>query len=90
MKTQKVFSLSNLTMREIILARLKRLGVSRYDLALFGGCDAAPSTIYRFLSGNRSTFSGNIEQVIHACGLRLVEEKQAPKWAKECIARNAE
>ena len=78
----KSYRLDEMTLRDVILERLDDLGVSRYDLAHRGGCDAAPSTIFRFLSGERNTFSGNVEQILDACGFELVARTARPDWAE--------
>ncbi len=78
----KPYPLEEMTIREVILARLEELGATRYDLAHYGGVSASPSTVFRFLSGNRNTFSGNVEQMLASCGLALVAVGQ-PDWIEE-------
>lgn len=78
----KTYRLDEMTIRDVILDRLLDLGVSKYDLAHRAGCDAVPSTIFRFLSGERNTFSGNVEQILEACGIELVARSSKPHWAE--------
>ena len=70
------------SIRGSVLDRLEEFGVNKSDLAHHGGCDAAPSTVFRFLSGERDTFSGNVEQILSACGLRLVATSNVPAGVK--------
>lgn len=87
-KKPKVYGLDKFTMREAVNARLKGLGVGRgceRSIAQFAhsdACKATASTIYRFLSGNRSTLSSNVEEILYSVGLRLVETPRAPAWSR--------
>ncbi len=81
MKKSKTYSLEDTTIRDIINARLEDLGVTRYELAHYGGINTAPSTVFRFLSGERNTFTGNVEQMLASCGLEIVATKK-PTWVE--------
>jgi hypothetical protein len=80
-KNPTIYRLNEFWIRDIVLERIEELGVSKYDLANHGGISAAPSTVYRFLRGEQNTFSGHVEEILHACGLAIVSVDDVPAWA---------
>lgn len=79
----KIYSLEKMTIRDVILKRLKELGISRNGLARSGVCDAAPSTIFRYLSGEKDALCGSVEQVLRACGIKLISSNETPYWVED-------
>ena len=79
------YDLKKKTLKQIIDRRLKDLGVSRYALAknlnAKRGKRIAPSTTFRFLSGECDTMVENVELMLRACGLQIVPE-EVPPWVK--------
>ncbi len=80
------YDLKKKSLKQIIELRLKDLGVSRYALAMNldarRGKRIAPSTTFRFLSGECDTMVENVELMLRACGLQVVAEDEAPSWVK--------
>lgn len=81
----KVFDLRRRSLKEIIDRRLRQLGVSRYALAKNldkqrNGKRIAPSTTFRFLSGECDTMVENVELMLKACGLNVVADETVPAW----------
>lgn len=79
------YDLNKKSLKQIIDRRLKDLGVSRYALAknldARRGKRIAPSTTFRFLSGECDTMVENVELMLRACGLQVIPGDQ-PDWVK--------
>lgn len=80
---KRKYDLSETSMRDAVLAQLEKFGVTRADLAKHGGCSCTESTVFRFLAGSRSTLSENVEEILQAAGLQLVEANGRPEWLEE-------
>jgi len=78
-KLPKTYRLDQHSLSEIIHDRLEALEVTAYSLAKYGGVDAAPSTVHRFLSGS-NIFSDSLAQMLQACGLAIVVVDDEPSW----------
>ncbi len=68
------------SLRDIINYRLESMGQSRYAVANSGMVDLAPATVYRYLNGETDSVASNVEQLLRACGLRIVAERRKPIW----------
>ena len=83
--TVQGYDLKRRSLRQVIDRRLKELGVSRYALAKTlderRGKRIAPSTTFRFLSGECDTMVENVELMLKACGLSIVAS-ETPDWVK--------
>ena len=81
------YDLRRKSLKQIIDRRLKDLGVSRYALAknldARRGKRIAPSTTFRFLSGECDTMVENVELMLRACGLQIVAEEVSPDWVEK-------
>jgi len=79
----KIYSLEKMTIRDVILERLEELGIARNELARSGICTASPSTIFRFLAGEKDALCGSVEQLLRACGIKLIAIKKTPDWLED-------
>ena len=68
-------------LRELILRRMKDLGLSNYDVAEARGLGLSPATVYRYLAGDDS-LSGNVSKIMRVVGLRIVATRSKPKVCK--------
>lgn len=66
--------------RDAINKRLEQLGLTRYQFTHAGLIDASPSTVYRFLNGEVESSSGNLDEMLIALGMRIVNGVP-PKWS---------
>lgn len=72
MAKKKICSIQSSTLREIILAQMAHLGVSRHQIAHSGRVNASPTTIFRFLSGQSQSSSSVIEAIMVSLGIDIV------------------
>lgn len=58
-------------MRDLILLRLSRLPMSRYELAKAVAGKVSQQAVYGFLAGKRDMTSGLVIHLLEACGLEI-------------------
>jgi DNA-binding phage protein len=69
-------------LREVILARINDLGVSRYAVANAAGLGVSHQTVYKYLSGRQDARSTTVVAIMAVLDLRVIAGDK-PKIAKD-------